>query len=60
MCLFQDLGLGFEIQLGVGFAQASRRVELTQQRLHLGPDLIRIRSGSVTGDIVRGGHRAQG
>lgn len=60
MCLLQYLGLGLEIQLGLGIAEAGGWVELTQQRLHLGPDLIGVRSTGLAGNIVRGGHRAQG
>ncbi len=60
MCLLQDLGLSLEIQFGLGFAEAGGWVEPTQQRLDLGPDLIGVRSTSLAGNIVRGGHRAQG
>ncbi len=30
MCLLQDLGLGLEIQFGLGFTEAGGWVELTQ------------------------------
>lgn len=58
MGLFQDLGLSFQICRGCVHARGSS--ELSQERLHLGPDLIGVRSGGLACDIVRGGHRAQG